>query len=393
VAEPKVQEIAAPALAGSQQHHLTRTADGRLLASWVEVQGAQHTLRFAIRDKGNWLPTQTVTTHAGKLAATPVIVPLTDGALAAAWMPSVKNPNNPYAADIFLTRSTDQGKTWSTASKPYTASAQIYDAQMSLAPLTGGKLALVWTDTRAVNFPPPGAASEQENGRFQLMSTVIDVQGQAGQGRVLDNDVCSCCRAYTAARGDELLTVYRDHLPGEVRDIASVRWNVKGQIRPTPIPGDHWVLNGCPANGPAVAMRASRAVAAWFTAVDGKGRVKLSFSTDKGAHFGKPIEVDDSATGYVHTEMLDDGSAMLAWRGRSGPEEELRIARVTPRGEIEDRATVVTGGLAQWPSSHPSLAQVGKEIFVAWTDAQQKRVRMAAVTVGVAAKADKLARR
>jgi hypothetical protein len=47
--------------------------------------GEQHTLRFAIREKGNWLPAQTVVTHAGKLASSPVILSLSDGALAAAY--------------------------------------------------------------------------------------------------------------------------------------------------------------------------------------------------------------------------------------------------------------------------------------------------------------------
>jgi hypothetical protein len=45
----------------------------------------------------------------------------------------------------------------------------------------------------------------------------------------------------------------------------------------------------------------------------------------------------------------------------NGLDEELRIARITAKGEISQRAIVVKGGLAPWPSNHPALARVGKE--------------------------------
>ncbi len=372
-----VREIELPAAPGSRQHHLARTADGRLIVSWVETKSGKSTVRFAIREKAGWSSPKTVTNVEGKLADPPVVLGLTGGAVAAAWMPYVKDSTDRYAADIYLARSRDQGRTWSKPFKPYRDPARIYDAQMSLAPLPDGGLALVWTDTRHVH-------QDQKNERYQLMATVIGKDWKPGAEIVLDSDMCSCCRSFTAVRGHDLITVFRDHTEGEIRDIGAVRWNTGGKVRGAPVHDDHWVLNGCPSNGPSVDWAGRQTVAAWFTAADGHGKVKVSFSPDGGARFGEPIEVDADAAGYANAVVLDDGSALVSWRGRSGPDEELRVAKIAPGGEVSRQTTVYRGGFPAWPSKYPSMTRAGDEVFLAWTDPALKKVRLAAVNVGPA---------
>ncbi|MFZ2168135.1 MAG: hypothetical protein WAW61_00700 [Methylococcaceae bacterium] len=76
-------------------------------------------------------------------------------------MLSVKNAKDRYAADIYLSRSSDGGHTWSIPLKPYTGRARIYDAQISLAPLPEAGLALVWTDSRHVNHDDSKSGSKK----------------------------------------------------------------------------------------------------------------------------------------------------------------------------------------------------------------------------------------
>lgn len=359
----------------SQQHHLAHTADGKLILSWVETKGFKNTVRFAVYGKQGWLPPQTVVSVNSKLADPPVVQGMSDGTLAAAWMLSVKNDTDPYAADIYLSRSADSGRAWSAPLKPYTNQARIYDAQMSLTPLPDAGLALVWTDSRHVNHDD-SQASGKNTSRYQLMATMLNKDGQASPEITLDDDVCSCCRSYTDARDSELVTVYREHFKGEVRDISAVRWNRKGVIQSAPVHDDHWIINGCPSNGPSVDLSGQQGIVAWFTAGDGKGRVRVSFSSD-GGKFNSPIEVDDQAMGYANAVLLDDGSALVSWRGNAGPEEELMIARVIPDGQVRDKTKVYRGSFARWPSKYPGMEKIGKEVFIAWTDPIKKKVRLA----------------
>lgn len=373
----QVRELMLPAAAINQQHHLTHTADGKLILSWVETQGIKNTVRFAVYEKEGWLPPQTVISMDSKLADPPVVQGLSDGTLAAAWMLSVKDSKDRYAAAIYLSRSSDGGHTWSAPLKPYIDQARIYDAQMSLAPLPDAGLALVWTDSRHVNHDESESASKK-NSRYQLMATVLNKDWQAGKEITLDDDVCSCCRSYTDVRDNELVTVYRDHFSGEVRDISAVRWNSNGVIKSTAVHDDHWVINGCPSNGPSVDLSSQQAVVAWFTAGDGKGRVRVSFSAD-GNQFKSPIEVDEQAIGYANALLLDDGSALVSWRSNAGPEEDLMVARVTSNGAVSRKTKVYRGSFARWPSKYLGMEKIGEEVFIAWTDPIKKKVRLAVV--------------
>jgi hypothetical protein len=131
------------------------------------------------------------------------------------------------------------------------------------------------------------------------------------------------------------MTVDRDHLQGEIRDISAVRWSPNGVIKASPVHNDHWVINGCPSNGPSVAMSGDKAAVAWFN----QGKVQFGFA-DKGGAFQTPVVVDDHAIGYTNTVMLDDGSAMVGWRSNAGAEEKLLAARITPDGRIQDRTLI-----------------------------------------------------
>jgi hypothetical protein len=372
-----VRELALPALGDTQQHHLTATADGRLIVSWVEQDGRGSAVRFAVYGNHAWSAVRTVARVDGKLGDPPVVLGLSDGSLAAAWMPYIKAAKSKFAADIYLVRSTDGGLTWSRPVKPYGTAARIYDAQMSLVPLPDAGLALVWTDMRDAG----GVEEVKQDHRYQLMATIVGKDGQAGQEIVLDDDVCSCCRAYTAVSGSELLTVYRNHAAGEIRDIAAVRWRPDGRAQSVYVHDDHWHIEGCPSNGPSVDTVAGQTVAGWFSAADGNGRVKIGYSDDGGQHFARPIEVDAGASGYVNVLLLDTGESLVSWRGRQGPEDELRVAQVAPDGTISRRTAVYRGAFAKWPSKYPALVKAGRQAFIAWTDPDRKQVRLAALAL------------
>ncbi|TAN46530.1 MAG: hypothetical protein EPN21_20220 [Methylococcaceae bacterium] len=100
-------------------------------------------------------------------------------------------------------------------------------------------------------------------------------------------------------------------------------------------------------------------------------------ASDAGASFARPIDVEVDAVGYPEVALLDDGTALVSWRGRAGEDEALRLARVAPDGTMRRHGAVYQGGFPNWPSKYPGLAGIGNQAFLAWTDPIAKRVRMA----------------
>jgi len=83
---------------------------------------------------------------------------------------------------------------------------------------------------------------------------------------------------------------------------------------PRAVHADNWEINGCPVNGPSVSADGRRVAVAWYTGAGDSPRVKAAFSTDAGATFGEPIQVDDGETlGRVDVLLLPDGSALVCW--------------------------------------------------------------------------------
>jgi hypothetical protein len=168
------------------------------------------------------------------------------------------------------------------------------------------------------------------------------------------------------ARGP--VVVYRDRSANEIRDLVLSRREPSGWTPPHAIYDDGWHVNYCPVNGPAVAARDSRVVAAWFTAPNDSPLVKVAFSDDDGDTFAAPVRVDDGdPVGRVDVALLPDGSAAVTWLERVGAEgAEVRVRRVLPDG-TRGEAAVIGGSSAARASGFPRMGVAGDAIVFAWT--------------------------
>jgi hypothetical protein len=136
-------------------------------------------------------------------------------------------------------------------------------------------------------------------------------------------------------------------------------------------------------NGPAVAADGRRVAIAWFTAPNETPRVKLAFSNDAGATFGRPIQVDDaSSAGRPDVLMLQDGSALVSWLERTAKGAEIRVRRVRPDGS-RDQSLAVAESNALRPTGFPQLARAGNEVIFAWTQpGSPSSVQVAVAKIG-----------
>ncbi len=217
-----------------------------------------------------------------------------------------------------------------------------------------------------------------DSGSMSLRTALVGER--PGKSELLDARVCDCCQTGAAVTSEGPLVVYRDRSGDEQRDIAIVRRSAGKWTAPARVARDGWKINGCPVNGPAAAALGKAVAVAWFTAADERPRVRMAFSSDAGATFGAPVEVDASRpAGRVGLLMDGNGDALVCWVAADGKAGAIRLARVTPGGRMGTPVTVAPTSLAR-SSGVPRIARRGETVLVAWVEASEPfRLHAAAV--------------
>jgi hypothetical protein len=163
------------------------------------------------------------------------------------------------------------------------------------------------------------------------------------------------------------IVVYRDRSDKEVRDIYTAR-NLNGiWEEPKLLHDDGWVINGCPVNGPKAVSNSSNLAIAWFTVVNNKPEVKVSFSNNNGESFGKPIALNDSdAIGRVDVAFLNNSEIIVSYMEFDISGTYLRIKKISTAGEVSKPITIskIDGGRG---SGVPQLEILNNDIFIVWT--------------------------
>lgn len=330
-----------------------RSSDGTALA-WLEPDGGDHRLRVALRVAEGWGAPATVPTD-GPLfvnwADTPQVERGGDGALYATW-PQISDPEQPYAYDVAVGRSTDDGAAWAALGSPHRDGTPTEHGFAAMATAPDG-VRLFWLDGRQM----------VDGGPMSLRTAMAgtDLEPSA----VLDTSVCDCCGVAAGVAAGEPFVVYRDRTELEVRDPAIARHSDVGWSTPTPVHPDRWVKPGCPVNGPRALATAGRLAVAWYTEAAGP-EVRLALSMDGGANFG-PAHIVASGPVLGRVDLAPHGAGLVvSWLEGAGEAASLMARRVdwdgrggTPLRLIRTHPTRKSG--------FPRVAFVEGRLDVVWT--------------------------
>lgn len=365
-----IQSANSPTDSDSREPELSPADNGRIILSWVERVGEKrYTLRLSLRDQNGWSEPHTVAQGENwfvNWADFPSTIVLRDGSLAAHWL--VKSGKSTYAYDVNIARSNDGGKTWSQPIVPHRDKTQTEHGFVSLIPLSDGRLGAVWLDGRNMKDTKETDEHAPAQESMTLRYAAIDRDGNLSEEAEIDNRVCECCQTSAAVTSAGPIAVYRDRSQSEVRDIYIVRQVNGAWSAPQPIYADNWQINGCPVNGPSVAADGRRVVVAWFTSVGNTPRVKVAFSEDAGASFGKAIQVDDGENvGRVDALLLADGSALVCWLSGNIEGGAIKVRRVQADGTVAPSAVIAKTDISR-SSGFPRMVRFGDEVQFAWTE-------------------------
>lgn len=370
--------LPSPAGKGAAEPHLAARADGTVVMSWLE----QGVLKFASLKNGRWSSPRTIVE--GKelfvnWADFPSIVDDGRGVLFAHWLQ--KSGKGTYSYDVWVTSSSDDGKTWRKPLLVNRDGKQAEHGFVSFAPLPAGGVALVWLDGREMKEEGHGGHDGGHEGAMTLRYAEIDAALKVRDESVLDARVCECCGTTMAMTAQGPLVAYRDRSGDEVRDIAYTRRTDGKWSNPARVRVDNWKIPGCPVNGPQVDARGERAALAWFTAASEKPQVQVAFSRDAGATFGRAVRVDrGNAVGRVDVLLLKDGGALVTWIEGAADNAGIFARRVSSDGKLGEPVKLAATSSAR-ASGFPRAVLAGTTAYFAWTDPAAKTVKVQSLSV------------
>src|SRR3954469_21319995 len=183
-----------------------------------------------------------------------------DPAIVVVW-----TAKGPSGTRLLSARSNDSGASF-TAAVPLPGSEASGNRGWESIAAAGGSVAAVWLDHRALaagsdgsmnhaGHEHGGTAQQKTDGvaRAQLSKLFFAKPGLDGSAHEIAGGVCYCCKTSLAADASGgIYAAWRHVYDGNVRDIAFSKSADGGRTFSTPVrvSDDHWVLDGCPENGP-----------------------------------------------------------------------------------------------------------------------------------------------
>jgi hypothetical protein len=303
---------------------------------------------------------------------------------------------------LLESRSTDGGRTFAKSTPVPNGDAAGNRGWENAIADQHGRVYAVWLDHRELaqqndavamshhdhaamsNTKPDGVAMAQKS---KLYLGSID---GAIAPRPITGGVCYCCKTAIATGSDgSVFAAWRHVYPGNIRDIAFTASHDGGNTFAPPlrVSEDKWVLEGCPDDGPAMAVDAKNHVhIVWPTLITektgetaetakkngslgtegGEPTIALFYATSSdGKHFTPRKRIPTE--GMPHHPQIaigTDGSLTIAWDEGANGKRRAAIARTTVDAAASAPLvrTVVGDGAV-----YPVVAAAGSAAVVVWT--------------------------
>jgi len=297
----------------------------------------------------------------------------------------------PSGTRLLTARSDDDGKTFTSSTTVPASDAPGNRGWESVAASRNGSVLTLWLDHREL-APKPGSApmnhaehqhvASGENkadgfARAQLSQLFAATLGDAGSARSIARGVCYCCK--TALVSDDAGSFYaawREVYQGNIRDIAFAKSADGGRTfsAPVRVSDDNWVLDGCPENGPAIAVDSGKRIhVVWPTLVPGATpnsppTLALFYATSAdGTRFTPRQQIPtEGVPRHPQIALGSSGQVLIVWDEQSSGTRNIALARGTIDGQGTTR--FLREALRDdAPGNYPFVSTTESGTIVGWT--------------------------
>lgn len=296
---------------------------------------------------------------------------------------------------VRLARSTDGGRTFAPPETLQREGVPGDRGWPALALDEHGAAHAIWLDHRGL-APPPGTtpashkdhrqATEHDGVAMAQKSSLYYASvgvtspnatskgsAQLRREHALTPGVCYCCKtALAAGANGTLFAAWRHVYPGNLRDIAFAVSRDGGRSFSAPVRASHdeWAINGCPDDGPAMALDAHGTVhLVWPTVVGGaepRGAIFYA-STRDGRSFTPRQQVPTlGSLKPSHPQIAIDarGRLLVAWDESIEGRRVAAVRALSSRGAPEGNVVRLDAGAA---AIYPVVAPIDAGFIAAWT--------------------------
>ncbi len=358
----KIESLKNP-ISGNSSLPRLFSSENKLFLSWIEKIDTTAFLKYTVRENDSWSEPQLINSGSDwfvNWADFPAIAE-SNGNILTNFLQKSADGTYTYDVKLNLYNSTEQS--WKKNFILHNDGTQSEHGFVSMRPYVGNSFVVVWLDGRET------VGKEHGGGQMTLRAAIVFEDGTIDYDTLIDERVCDCCQtALAIGPNDEIIVAYRDRSDNEIRDISIVRWEMEtGWSKPMTIGNDNWKIEGCPVNGPSIDANGTNVGLAWFTGVEGEGRVNVAFSTDAGITFGEPTRVDaGNATGRVAIQMISETEAAVLWMEPSGDDELIQLIKVNLNGTTAEPITISKKN-AERASGFPQMQLIDSKIVIAFT--------------------------
>jgi hypothetical protein len=308
--------------------------------------------------------------------ARPKIAVSPDGNIYATWTEALKKP---FAGYIWFARSIDGGKSFE---KPYIVHqdrAEITHRFDSLNLAPNGEITVSWVDKR--DLEAAKKAGKKYDGAAIYYAVSSDKGASFAPEQKLADASCECCRIVTTNKPDgTVVAMWRHVFEGSERDhnIAEIP-KVGAKPQPHRATFGHWVLDGCPHHGAALASGGEGANwwgyhMAYFDGNDAniKSGPGLYYSRMDGvAWVASPAKkFGDNNKQAGHPTILSNGeNVWLAWREIKDGKSSILGMHSEDGGRSWNESKILANTGAK--ADYPFLVQHKNTAYLAWNTQQE----------------------